>query len=234
MIPAQSAVRLHGLWDGLLGSSANPRTQWNYAIALETKFPRTALPELATNTTPKAWSLESRQLAIEKAYLRGELKGGTTPETAASLPADYTKSAKAVAERQGALAGYRLADEIQQHLKFNGPVALLPENTNVAAKVRSEKIGTAEASHYYDESMVVTGKVVQVSIRPTIAFLNLDQPNPNSPLVAVIFPDHLAQFGDLQRFNHHTVEISGTITEYRNKPEIILESPDQIKVVRGN
>ena len=32
--PAQSAVRLHGIWDGLLGSSVNPRTQWNYAIEL--------------------------------------------------------------------------------------------------------------------------------------------------------------------------------------------------------
>jgi len=28
-----------------------------------------------------------------------------------------------------------------------------------------------------------------------------------------------------------SVEISGTITEYRNKPEIVLESPDQVKVV---
>ena len=39
------------------------------------------------------------------------------------------------------------------------------------------------------------------------------------------------QFKDLQKLANQNVEISGTVTEYRNKPEIILESPDQIKVV---
>ena len=37
--PGQKGVRLHGIWDGLLGTSMNPRTQWNYAIELDTKFP---------------------------------------------------------------------------------------------------------------------------------------------------------------------------------------------------
>jgi hypothetical protein len=34
---------------------------------------------------------------------------------------------KAAAERQGALAGYRLADEIRKHLKFSGIVPPLPD-----------------------------------------------------------------------------------------------------------
>ena len=61
-------------------------------------------------------------------------------------------------------------------------------------------------------------------------FIHLDQPFPNSPLAVVIFPDHVGKFGDLHRFEHQNIEVNGTITEYRNKPEIILESPDQIKV----
>ena len=80
---------------------------------------------------------------------------------------------------------------------------------------------------------MVTGKVVQVSSPPTITFLNLDQPFPNSPLALVIFLDNVGKFGDLQRFQNQSVEISGTITEYRNKPEIVLESPDQIKMSDG-
>jgi hypothetical protein len=60
------------------------------------------------------WSLESRIAVIEKAYLHGELEGGTSKETAQELPEGYTKAAKVVAEKQAALAGYRLADEIER------------------------------------------------------------------------------------------------------------------------
>jgi hypothetical protein len=230
--PAQRGVRLHGIWDDLLGSSPNPRTQWNYGIEIEAKYPRTSLPELTAHPTPKAWSLESREVAIETGYLRGTLQGSTNAETAPSLPADYTKQAKQVAEKQAALAGYRLADEIQKYLKCGSPVPLLPANTNRVAPIDShKKIGAAEASKYYDETMVVTGKVVQVTVRPNVAFLNLDQPSPNSPFTAVIFEENVSQFVDLQKLKNQAVEISGTITEYRDKPEIILESPNQIKVV---
>jgi len=233
VMPAQRVVGLHSIWDGLLGSSINPRTQWNYAIQLEAKFPTNALHELTAHTTPKEWSLESRELAIEKGYLNGELKGSTNRDEAPSLPADYTKNAKAVAERQGALAGYRLADEIQKYLKCAGPVPLLPENTFKAQAVEVRKIGTGEASKYYDELMVVTGKVAQVTVRPTITFINLDGSGPSAPFTAVIFPENEDKFKDLQSLKDANVEISGTVTEYRNKPEIILETPDQIKVVGG-
>jgi len=232
--PNQAAVRLHGIWDGLLGSSANPRTQWNYAIELETAFPRKSLPELYKHKNPKEWSLESRELAIEKGYLHGELKGGMNQETAVSLPEDYTKNAKAVAEHQAALAGYRLADEIQQFLKMGSVVPLLPEITNVAVQVATRKIGVLEAKNYYNEAVIVTGKVVQVSTRPTITFISIDQTGPTAPFSTVIFPENSSKFGDVQWLKEHDVEISGTIQEYRNKPEIILDSPDQIKIVGAN
>ena len=178
--------------------------------------------------------MESRELAIDKGYLRGKLKGGTNPDAAPALPADYLKNAKAVAEKQGALAGYRLADVIRTCLKCAGPVPLLPENTFTAAQTHlPEKIGTALAGKYYDETMVVTGKVVAVSQRPTITILDLDQSYPNSYFTAVVFRVNAGKFGDLQKLIDQNVEISGTITEYRNKPEIILESAAQIKVVNG-
>ena len=139
-----------------------------------------------------------------------------------------------MAERQAALAGYRLADGMQKYLKCSRVVALLPVNTNTAPQtVLPKKIGTADASKYYEETMVVTGKVVQVSVRPNVAILNMDKPYPDSPFTAVIFEGNVSQFGDLQKLQNQNVEISGTITEYRDKPEIILESTNQIKVVEG-
>jgi hypothetical protein len=61
--------------------------------------------------------LESRRLAVEEVYLHGKLQGSTNPDTAPGLSADYPKAAKAIAERLAALAGYRLADEIQEYVR---------------------------------------------------------------------------------------------------------------------
>jgi hypothetical protein len=115
--PGARGIKLHSLWDGLLGTSNKPHTHLNYATEIESRYPRNSLKELKKAKTPREWSLESRFLAIEKAYLRGELKGSTRAESAPELPVGYTKAAKAVAERQAALAGYRLADEIQKYVR---------------------------------------------------------------------------------------------------------------------
>jgi hypothetical protein len=89
----------------------------NYAFEIEKAHPRSSLKELSKARTPKEWSLESRAVAIDVVYLRGQLKGSISPETTPALPADYTRTAKTVAERQAALAGYRLADEIRNVLR---------------------------------------------------------------------------------------------------------------------
>ena len=115
--PATRGIALHSFWDGLLGTSGKPQAHLNYAIQLEAEHTRKALPELKKAKTPKDWSLESRGIAVEKAYLHGELKGGTDKDTAVELPEGYSKAAKVVAEKRAALAGYRLADEIQKWVK---------------------------------------------------------------------------------------------------------------------
>lgn len=115
--PASKGIKLHSFWDGLLGTRIQARQQFNQAVQIKANYPRTELKELGKATTPKDWSLESRSVAIEKAYLHGELKGSTTPESAPALPDGYTKTAKSVAEKQAAVAGYRLADEIEKCVK---------------------------------------------------------------------------------------------------------------------
>jgi hypothetical protein len=110
--PAEHGISLHSFWDGLLGTSGKPQSHLNYAIMIQSEHPRKSLKQLKKSRTPKDWSLESRSLAIESVYLHGKLKGGLSKEDATDSPVDYTKAAKVVAERQAALAGYRLADEI--------------------------------------------------------------------------------------------------------------------------
>ena len=116
VMPASRGIKLHSFWDGLLGTSARVNLQLTCAVQLQREYPRRSLSELKKHTTPKEWSLEGRQLAIEKAYLNGQLKGGADEDHAPRLPDGYAKAAKSVAERQGTLAGYRLADEITKCL----------------------------------------------------------------------------------------------------------------------
>lgn len=111
--PAEAAVALHSIWDRALGSSVNPRTEINYAAVIRAKYPRSSLQELTMHKIPAGWSIESRDLAIKFGYLNGYLKGSMERDDAPHLPADYTKNMKMIAERQAALAGYRLADAIK-------------------------------------------------------------------------------------------------------------------------
>jgi hypothetical protein len=115
--PSSKGIKLHSFWDGLLGTSGKSQAHVSYAARIEAEYPRLSLKELNSHKKPREWSLEGRQLAIDKAYLGGQLKGSRVADSASELPEGYAKGAKTVAERQAALAGYRPAEEINVLLK---------------------------------------------------------------------------------------------------------------------
>ncbi len=106
-----------------------------------------------------------------------------------------------------------------------GPV--LAQDTNNAAPA---KIGAMEAAQHYGQNLTVTGMVAQVTLRPGIVFINLDQPYPNSPFAAVIFPSATNRFADLKSLKGRPVEITGMIKNYRDKPEVVIQNPRQLQV----
>jgi hypothetical protein len=93
------------------------------------------------------------------------------------------------------------------------------------------KIGALDATNYYDQTMIVTGKVVQVTIRPNVTFLNLDKPFPNSPFAIVIIHGKSSYYGDANALKGKSVEIRGKIKNYKDKPEIVLDSTNQLTVL---
>jgi len=104
---------------------------------------------------------------------------------------------------------------------------LCAADTNTAASL---KIGTADAASHYDQEMIVTGKVAQVTIRPTVTFLNLDKNYPNSPFQVVIFHGHSSFYGDANALKGKSIEIKGKIKNYHDKPEIALDNANQMTV----
>ena len=76
----------------------------------------------------------------------------------------------------------------------------------------------------------MTGKVAQVTIRPTVTFLNLDKPFPNSPFSVVIFHGHSSFYGNANALKGKSIEIKGKIKNYQDKPEIVLDNTNQLTV----
>ncbi|HEY3932378.1 MAG TPA: hypothetical protein VGM58_08410, partial [Verrucomicrobiae bacterium] len=87
-----------------------------------------------------------------------------------------------------------------------------------------KKISAIEATNFYDQTVVVTGKVAQVTVRPSLTFINLDKKFPDSPLAVVIFHGHSSFFGNVNVLKGHAVEIKGQIKSYHDKPELVLDS----------
>jgi exonuclease VII large subunit len=94
-----------------------------------------------------------------------------------------------------------------------------------------KRISAAEAEKHYDETVTVTGKVAQVSIRPRVVYLNLDKKFPEAPMYCVIFGRATNQFGDLKKLEGKQVEVTGKIEEYQAKAQIILNSSNQLTVI---
>ncbi|MGD0814824.1 MAG: hypothetical protein ABSA83_14555 [Verrucomicrobiota bacterium] len=108
-----------------------------------------------------------------------------------------------------------------------------PQDTNTAGTntAPAKKIAAAEAGKHYNETLIVTGKIAQVSVRPSVVILNFDKPSPDSPFSAVVFSRATNRFGDLSKLQGKQVEIHGMVKQYRNKPEIILENTNQLVIV---
>lgn len=139
--PRKVPERLHTYWDGLLGvTSAGilaeikdtpEHAEEAYKLAclkaasLTRAHKRDGLEELKTARSFKDWADESHELAKKVAYADGKIAEiavrapafpKPVPDTAPEEPAGYTEKAREVANRRGALAGYRLADVVRRAL----------------------------------------------------------------------------------------------------------------------
>ena len=104
--------------------------------------------------------------------------------------------------------------------------ALLAPPATAQTVVRPEA-----ASAYVGRAVLTEGTVVGVgfSRRSSTTFLNFCAPYPDQCLTAVIFRSAQPFFPDAQAWEGQRVRVSGTVKLYRGKPEIILETPRQIR-----
>jgi DNA/RNA endonuclease YhcR with UshA esterase domain len=95
-------------------------------------------------------------------------------------------------------------------------------------------ISAAESDKHYDETLTVTGKVVQVNVRPSMAYLNFDKPYPSNLFTAVIFARATNKFASLPKLTGKDVAVTGKVLKFKSKPEMVLDNTNQLTVLEKN
>lgn len=109
----------------------------------------------------------------------------------------------------------------KQVTKKQNRVDLKPEKT----------ISALEAKDNIGKIVIVKGFVADVYQSDRVAYLNFVEKYPRNPFTAVIFPRSFEEFGNLYEYMGKNVAVTGRITTYKDKPQIILNDKTQIKVL---
>ena len=92
-------------------------------------------------------------------------------------------------------------------------------------------IGAEQAAAHMGKQVTVTGVVAQVSFRPSLVFLNMDKPFPNSPFTAIVRNKNTNEFDNLSALKGKSVAVKGKVIDYNGKPEIELTGKSQLKML---
>lgn len=94
--------------------------------------------------------------------------------------------------------------------------------------------GACLAGKYLGRELIVEGKVVDThrDLKSNTVFLNFEKAYPNQCFTGVIFNSDLYKFvqNPEDYYLNKTVRIMGEVKEYQGRPEIILETPNQIEI----
>jgi DNA/RNA endonuclease YhcR with UshA esterase domain len=106
---------------------------------------------------------------------------------------------------------------------------LAPICATLAVALAQPNYPPEEAGKHIGETATVTGRVhgFHQSGKGNI-FLNMGGKYPNQAFTAFIPSSSAGQFSNPQQYEGKTIAVSGKITLYRGKPEVVVTSPSQI------
>jgi len=111
---------------------------------------------------------------------------------------------------------------------------VLRENVSPAipAKGSTTAISWQDATKHDGEYCTIEGTIVATHNSGKACFLNF-HPNWKKYFTAVIFANRYSSFpaSPEDYYRGKKVRVTGYIKEYKGKPEIILESPDQVEIL---
>lgn len=93
-------------------------------------------------------------------------------------------------------------------------------------------VTTDDVKNHIGENATVKGYVADVVIREKVEYLNFDKKYPKNTFSAVIFSEKFSEVGDLSIYKNQNVEVKGLISTYKDKPQIIVTSKNQIRIIK--
>ncbi len=91
-------------------------------------------------------------------------------------------------------------------------------------------ISPVEAKNYIGKAVTVKGLVADVHKTEKVAYLNFVEKFPDNPFSAVVFARSFGDFGELDIYEGRFAEVTGIISLYKGKPQIILSERSQLKL----
>jgi hypothetical protein len=92
-------------------------------------------------------------------------------------------------------------------------------------------IGSAEAAKWIGKQVVVTGAVAQVSVRPSLVFLNIDKAYSSNRFAAIIRNKNNNEIANLSALRDKAVSVKGQIKDCNGRPEMVLTGESQLEVL---
>ena len=113
--------------------------------------------------------------------------------------------------------------------KFPGRHAFSPAETSVPENAPC--VPYTEASSLVGNASCVTGRVLKVfTSKAGNTYLDFCEDYRSCPFSSVIFSQDRAKFGDLTSLQGQVVEIRGLVSYYKERPQIIIRAPEQVKL----
>lgn len=90
----------------------------------------------------------------------------------------------------------------------------------------------AEAKDHAGETAEVHGKVFDVHVSSSgLTLINFGAKYPAQTFTAVIFKEHAGDFPEVEKYNGVTLSVTGPLKLHREKLEMVLDAPAQLKVL---
>jgi hypothetical protein len=115
--------------------------------------------------------------------------------------------------------------------KSSDKVIYPPPIDNSVSKNSNQTYDYTEAKNHEGEFANVAGTVIQVyTSKSNTTFFDFCSDCKNCGFEAVVFSSALSSFPNIKQYESKNVTVNGLIKDYQGNAEIILNSPEQIKI----
>jgi DNA/RNA endonuclease YhcR with UshA esterase domain len=95
---------------------------------------------------------------------------------------------------------------------------------------KADALPAKDAKGKVGETITIEAKVAEVNKTEKIVRINLGARFPKQELTLVIFSSNFSKFDDVEKLEGKTVRVTGKVSEYQKRPQIVLDVKEQLKV----